>query len=87
MTDRTICLTIDGQEIFCPADCTVYEAAAAGLILWLVWPSRQSNQSPGLYFLQFLAYTAFARLFFEGFRGSSPITLFNLRQAVKNMHI
>jgi NADH-quinone oxidoreductase chain G len=29
MTDRTICLTIDGQEIFCPADCTVYEAAAA----------------------------------------------------------
>jgi phosphatidylglycerol:prolipoprotein diacylglycerol transferase len=59
----------------------LYEAAAAGLILWLVWPSRQSNQSPGLYFLQFLAYTAFARLFFEGFRGSSPITVFNLRQA------
>ncbi len=27
MTDRTICLTIDGQEVHCSAHCTVYEAA------------------------------------------------------------
>jgi NADH-quinone oxidoreductase chain G len=27
MTDRTICLTIDGQEIQCSSGCTVYEAA------------------------------------------------------------
>jgi len=27
MTDRTICLTIDGQEVSCPGGATVYEAA------------------------------------------------------------
>ena len=27
MTDRTICLTIDGQEVSCPSGVTVYEAA------------------------------------------------------------
>jgi len=29
MTERTVCLTIDGQEIRCPAGATVYEAATA----------------------------------------------------------
>ncbi len=29
MTDRTICLIIDGQEVECAAGCTVYEAATA----------------------------------------------------------
>lgn len=59
----------------------LYEATAASLIVWLVWPTRHPQTTPGLNFLQFAAYSAFARLFFEGLRGSSPITLFNLRQA------
>jgi NADH-quinone oxidoreductase subunit G len=28
MTDRTICFTIDGQEIYCSDRCTIYEAAS-----------------------------------------------------------
>jgi len=59
----------------------LYEAAAAGLILWLVWPARQAKTLPGLNFLSFVVYSAMARLFFEGFRGSSPVTMLNLRQA------
>lgn len=29
MTDQMVCLTIDGQDIQCPAGCTVYEAATS----------------------------------------------------------
>jgi phosphatidylglycerol:prolipoprotein diacylglycerol transferase len=60
----------------------LYEAAAAGLILYAVWPGKRSlSSAAGLAFLQFLAYTALARLFFEGFRGSSPVTFLDLRIA------
>jgi phosphatidylglycerol:prolipoprotein diacylglycerol transferase len=58
----------------------VYEALGAGLILWAVWPSRSSDTFPGAQFLQFTAYSALARLFFEGFRGNSlVVTTLNLR--------
>ena len=57
----------------------LYEAAAAALILWFVWPGKKPAAGAGLYFLQFTAYSALARLLFEGFRGSSPTIFFNLR--------
>jgi len=59
----------------------LYEAATAGLIVWLVWPGRQKSLTSGWDFLQFFAYTALARLFFEGFRGSSPVVFFDIRLA------
>jgi prolipoprotein diacylglyceryltransferase len=59
----------------------IYEAAAAGLILWAVWTGRLvKGKSPaGLQFLYFVAASAVARLIFEGLRGSSPLGLGNLR--------
>ena len=58
----------------------VYEAFAAGLILWLLWPGKtRQGAAPGVYFLQFAAASALARLFFEGLRGSSPVTVLDLR--------
>jgi len=58
----------------------VYEALAAGLILWLLWPAKlDAKAKPGVYFLQFVAASALARLVFEGLRGSSPVTVLNLR--------
>lgn len=59
----------------------LYEAAAAGWVLWLVWPGKQQAPIDGLGFFQFLAYSALARLFFEAFRGSSPTLFFDLRLA------
>jgi len=61
----------------------IYEAVGAALILWAVWPGRvRSTAFPGAVFLQFSAYSALARLFFEGFRGSSlAITALDLRAA------
>jgi phosphatidylglycerol:prolipoprotein diacylglycerol transferase len=58
----------------------IYEALAAGMILVLLWPAKaKKNARPGNYFLQFVAASALARLFFEGLRGSSPVTVLNLR--------
>ncbi len=58
----------------------VYEALSAGLILFYLRPRRiQSVPVPGLIFLQFAGLTALARLVFEGLRGSSPVTVYNLR--------
>lgn len=58
----------------------IYEALAAGLILWLLWPGRvRAGVRAGQYFLQFTAASALARLFFEGLRGSSPVTVLDIR--------
>lgn len=58
----------------------IYEAIGAGLILWAFWPAKVGKRAvPGTYFLQFTAASALARLFFEGFRGSSPVTVLDLR--------
>ena len=60
----------------------IYEAIGAGLILWFFWPSRIAKKfMPGTIFLQFIAASAFARLFFEVFRGDSLVTVYNLRWA------
>jgi prolipoprotein diacylglyceryltransferase len=60
----------------------IYEALAAGLILWWLWPGRAKSQDPaGTNFLLFVAANAFSRLFFEGLRGSSALTVLNLRAA------
>ncbi|MBW8011182.1 MAG: prolipoprotein diacylglyceryl transferase [Chloroflexi bacterium] len=60
----------------------IYQALAGGLILWLVWPSRQEkNNIPGSFFLKFLALSAAARLFLEAFRGDSLIIFDSLRAA------
>jgi len=58
----------------------IYEALAAGIILWFLWPGRlKGKPKPGTIFLQFMAYSAIARLFFEAFRGNSLVTTNNLR--------
>lgn len=60
----------------------IYEALAAGLILWWLWPGRTRSQAPaGSTFLMFVAASAFSRLFFEGLRGSSALTVLSLRAA------
>lgn len=59
----------------------VYEALGALGILIALWPAKQALTKPGMYFFIFIGYSALARLFFEGFRGSSPITFLNLRVA------
>ena len=59
----------------------LYEAAAAGLIVWLVWPGKREAPLDGIPFLQFFAYSSLARLLFEAFRGSSPILFLDLRLA------
>ena len=59
----------------------IYEAlAAAGILIWM-WPSRlpKGKKTPGNYFFQFVAASAFARLVFEGLRGASPVTVLDLR--------
>ena len=58
----------------------IYEAVGAAVILWAVWPARiMQPQTPGAAFLQFAAYTAFARLIFEAFRGSSQVLFLDIR--------
>lgn len=58
----------------------IYEVVGAGLILWYLWPGRQEGKSqPGTIFLQFIAASAISRLFFEAFRGSSPVISYNIR--------
>ncbi len=60
----------------------IYEAIGAILILWFFWPSKISvKRTSGAIFLQFIVITAFARVFFEVFRGDSLITVYNLRTA------
>jgi prolipoprotein diacylglyceryltransferase len=61
----------------------IYEALAAGLILWRVWPGKpQANGVPGVLFTKFVGMSALARLVFEGFRGNSLVfTPLNLRIA------
>ena len=60
----------------------IYEAIGAGVILWFFWPSRISEKTiSGTIILQFIAATAFARLFFELFRGDSLVIIYNLRWA------
>lgn len=63
----------------------LYEALAAGVILYLLWPARQPKKTiPGTTIIQFAAYSAAARLVLEAFRGSSALTFFNLRSAQVN---
>jgi prolipoprotein diacylglyceryltransferase len=58
----------------------IYEAFGAGVILWIIWPGRETRISkPGTIFIKFVGYSAMARLFFEAFRGETPVTIFNLR--------
>lgn len=59
----------------------IYEALGAGAILYALWPGKYRLTKPGMYFFTFIGYSAFARLFFEGFRGSSAVTFLNLRVA------
>lgn len=64
----------------------IYEILAASIILISLWPVKgplfEKVESPsGLYFLSFLAISAFARLFLEAFRGDSQIILAGIRQA------
>lgn len=61
----------------------IYEALAAGLILWKFWPGREKPKIiPGSVFTRFMGMTALARLAFEGLRGNSlVITSLNLRVA------
>ena len=50
----------------------LYEAVAAGAILWAFWPGKWIEKcAPGTKFLAFVSATTGARLFFEGFRGDS----------------
>jgi prolipoprotein diacylglyceryltransferase len=51
----------------------LYEIIAGVAILWLTWPSRRLGQlvPVGATFLWFLAASAGAKLFLEGFRGDS----------------
>jgi prolipoprotein diacylglyceryltransferase len=61
----------------------IYEAMAAGLILWRFWPEKtRAKGTPGLLFSKFVGMSALARLVFEGFRGNSLVfTPLNLRIA------
>lgn len=59
----------------------IYEAIAAGLILWGVsagWLLK-GKSTGGMIFLHFMAASALARLIFEGLRGSSPLGIFGMR--------
>lgn len=51
----------------------VYEALAASLILFILWPGQSWLRASvaGEYFLQFIAMSAAARLLLEAFRGDS----------------
>lgn len=58
----------------------VYEILAAVVILGLFWPGqgvffKKYGETPGVYFLFFMAFSAVARLFLEAFRGDSRLFL------------
>ena len=58
----------------------IYEFIASLLTLGLLWFKRPDSR-PGLYFITFVALTAFARLIIEAFRGDSLIVFGGFRQA------
>ena len=58
----------------------IYEFIASLLALGLLWFKRPDSR-PGLYFITFVALTAFARLIIEAFRGDSLIVFGGFRQA------
>jgi len=49
----------------------IYEAIAAGIFLWLVWPRPGWYRIAGQRFVSFIAMSAGARLFLEAFHGDS----------------
>ncbi len=53
----------------------IYEFIAAAMILFILWPGRETfnSTSPGVYFLSFFGLTAGASIFLEAFRGDSPL--------------
>jgi len=53
----------------------IYELIAAIIILFILWPGRETfkSASPGVYFLSFLGLSAGASIFLEAFRGDSPL--------------
>jgi len=53
----------------------IYELIAAIIILFILWPGRETfkSTSPGVYFLSFLSLSAGASIFLEAFRGDSPL--------------
>lgn len=53
----------------------IYELIAAAMILFILWPGRETfnSTSPGVYFLSFLGLTAGASIFLEAFRSDSPL--------------
>jgi prolipoprotein diacylglyceryltransferase len=60
----------------------IYQAIAAGFILWYLWPGRREPFLPdGATFLYFLALSAGVRLFLEAFRGDSVVVAYGLRIA------
>lgn len=64
----------------------IYETLLAWLVALAVWPrandlvARFFHSAPGSRFWLFLAGSAAARLFVEGFRGDSPLLLERIRQ-------
>jgi prolipoprotein diacylglyceryltransferase len=61
----------------------VYESLLAAAILGIIWPGRKQpffNKS-GVRFLTFVAFSAGARLFAEGFRGDSAVLANGIRTA------
>ena len=58
----------------------IYEFIASLLIVSLLWFTRPDSR-PGLYFITFVALTAFSRLIIEAFRGDSVIVFGGFRQA------
>jgi len=59
----------------------IYEALAAAVILWTIWPRRAAGSEwpAGVRFLMFVALTAAGRLFLEAFRGDSWLLPLGLR--------
>lgn len=59
----------------------IYEAAAASLILFLLWPGqpRLPINKPGQYFLYFLTMSSASRLFLEAFHGDSHLVAGSFR--------
>jgi prolipoprotein diacylglyceryltransferase len=52
----------------------LYEALGGAVILWAFWPGKPvKSLFAGSIFLQFVGFSALARLFFEAFRGNSVV--------------
>lgn len=59
----------------------VYETLAALVILFVAWVLFRKDLPPGRLFLQFVIYSAGARLFLEAFRGDSVLVFGGIRLA------